>query len=572
MKLTINQLVIVLLVFSLSACTDFFNPDAKDILLEKEYVGEYGELYSGYMGIAASVRDVADQAAFLEGLRGDLLEPTNNAPSDIWDVYNHADLTNNSFADPKGYYNVILNANDYLQHVFAYREKNPTILPAQDYDGLISGALRYKAWAYLMLAKIYGEAVYFDEPLTSYVDIKKYPVLKFDELIEKCRQLVEDGMNGVSGKGNIQWSSALFPNQGQSATSLMWDRICPPSECLLAEIYLYQNNFEKVKENCIAIIKRGGEQEASYQLNLSEYNGEWKLFGYSFVRKEHITVAYYDYSLHQTNRFIQYFSNTYPNKYYLRPTAEAMKRFESQPNSGGVLNDKYRGVGVSYKMVNSNWVFQKFLTGNETSDKIYTNDVQISLYRAAEIHLFLVEALIGLGRFTEGLAFLNDGIGSYYNASTGKFMPPFEEYPSCLYRTSSTSEMANRGIRGRVDLGKKGEFALNSINALDTLVNIQRIDSLIVEETCLEFAGEAKAYYAMNRMARRWSETASRGWAQTWIERAGDVNPSNLWGTTVQSVWAEKIGKKYQNGLGTSISGTLATDLNNWFIKFNIQE
>ena len=572
MKKILYSIIILIAAIIFNSCSDFLNPDTDVILLEKDYVGEYGELYSGYMGIAASVQDVADQASFLEGLRGDLLEPTENAPREMWDVYNHANLTDNAFADPKGYYNIILNANDYLEHVFAYRAKNPTILTESAYNGLIGGALRYKAWAYLMLAKIYGEAVYLDEPLTSYVDINKYPVLKFDDLIEKCRQLVEVGMNGVSGKGEIQWSSALFPNQGQSATSLMWDRICPPSECLLAEIYLYQNNFQKAKENCVAIIKRGGEQEASYQLNLSEYNGEWKLFGYSFVRKEHITVAYYDYSLHQTNRFINYYSNNFPNKYYLRPTTVAMNRFAAQPNSGGVLNDKYRGVGVSYKMVNNNWVLQKFLTGNETSDKIYTNDVQISLYRAAEIHLFLVEALIGLGRFTEALAFMNDGIGSYYNATTGKFLPPFEEYPSCLYRTSSTSEMANRGIRGRVDLGKVGEFALNSATALDTLKNMRRLDSLVVEEASLELAGEAKAYYAMNRMARRWSTVDSKTWAQKWIDRAGSANPNNLWSKDVQNVWAAKIGAKYTNGSGATVSASLSGDLNNWFIKFNLQK
>lgn len=569
MKKIIYSIALFIGAFTLNSCSDFFNPDTDVVLSEKDYIGEYGELYSGFMGIAASVRDVADQASFLEGLRGDLLEPTDNAPREIWDVYNHADLSNNTFADPKAYYNVILNANDYLIHVFEYREKNPTVLSEADYNGLIGGALRYKAWAYLMLAKIYGEAIYIDDALTSYVDISKYPLLKFDDLIEKCRQLVEVGMNGVNGKGNIQWSSALFPNQGQSATSLMWDRICPTPESLLAEIYLYKQDYQKVKDNCVAIIKRGGEQEASYQLNLSEYNGEWKLFGYSFARKEHITVAFYDYSLKQTNRFIDYYSNTFPNKYYLRPSGVAMNRFATQANAGGILNDRYRGVGVSYKFVNNDWVFQKFLTGNETSDKIYTNDVQISLYRAAEIHLFLVEALVGLGRFTEALAFLNDGIGSFYNATTGKFLPPFEEYPSTLYRTSSTSEMANRGIRGRVDLGKVGEFALNSPTALDTLTNMRRLDSLIVEETSLEFAGEAKAYYAMNRMARKWSNTAPKAWAQQWMDRAG-TDANSLWGTDVQKVWADKVSSKYNNGSGPTINASLKSNLDNWFIKYNL--
>ena len=65
-------------------------------------------------------------------------------------------------------------------------ELYPTVLSDSDYKGIIGGALRYKAWAYLMLAKIYGEAVYLDDPLATYQDLSQYPVLKFDQLIDKC--------------------------------------------------------------------------------------------------------------------------------------------------------------------------------------------------------------------------------------------------------------------------------------------------------------------------------------------------------------------------------------------------
>lgn len=567
----INYIIaLVTVAFSFNSCQDFFNPDTAQILLEKDYVGDYTELYSGYMGLAASVQSVADQESFLEGLRGDLLEPTPNATREIWDVYNYEkDLTGNSFASPKGYYNVIINANDYISHVFAYRQKDSTSISETTFNGLVGGALRFKTWAYLQLAKIYGEAVYFDDPITSYGEISKYPTLKFDELIDKCINLVEVGTNGVDGKGDVIWSSELFPGQGASVTSLSWDRICPPKECLLAELYLYKNDYQKVKDNCIAIIKRGGENEASYQLNLSEYNGEWKTFGYSFVRKEHICVEFYDYSLHQTNRYVDYYSNTYPNEYLLRPTTVAMDRFANQTISG-ILGDKYRGSGVTYKQVNGDWVLYKFLQGNLTSDKIYTNDVIISLYRAAEIHMFLVEALVGMGHFQEALAFLNDGVGSYYNSSVGKFNPPFTDYPNCLYRTATTSEMANRGIRGRVGVDAVGTEALTSASAMDTLVNMRRIDSLIVEENCLEFAGEGKALYAMNRMARRWSSTADKSWASHWIQATGESNPGNLWGTEVQDAWADKIGAKYSNG--SAVSSELKSSLDNWFIKYNLSK
>jgi hypothetical protein len=571
MKKLLYSIFAITIAVSFSGCSDFFNPDTSEILLEKDYVGDYTELYSGFMGLAATVQDVADQASFLEGLRGDFLEPTPNAPREIWDVYNHQDLTSNSFASPKGYYNVIMNANDYLAHVFAYRAKDSTSISETTYKGLIGGALRYKAWAYLQLAKIYGEAVYLDVPITSYGDISKYPVLKFDDLISKCIDLIETGMNGIDGNGYVTWSTELFPNQGQSPTSLSWDKICPPKECLLAELYLYKNDFQKVKENCIALIKRGGENEASYQINLSEGAGDWKTFGSSYVRKEQICVQFFDYSLHQTNRYVQYYSNTYPNLYYLRPTTAGMSRFGLQ-TIAGVQNDKYRGSGVTYTQISGNYILYKFLLANLSSDKIYTNDVQICLYRAAEVHLFLVEALVGMGHFEEALAFLNKGVGSYYNTKTGKFNVPFTDYPTCLYQTATTSDKANSGIRGRVNLDAVGTFALTSASALDTLVNIRRLDSLIVEETSLEFAGEGKAYYAMNRMSRRWSAATDHSWASHWTYMVNNDNPNNLWGSDVQNVWAAKIGAKYSNGNGDAIKSSLQSSLDNWFLKYKISE
>ena len=210
MKKLIYPIFILLSAVSLNSCSDFFNPDTSEILLEKNYVGDYTELYSGYMGLAANVKEVADQALFLEGLRGDFMEPTPNAPREIWDVYNHQSLDGNSFASPKGYYNVIMNANDYLAHIFAYRKKDSTSVTQADFNGMVGGAIRYKVWAYLQLAKIYGEAVYVDQPVTSYGEISKYPLLKFDDLISRCIDLVETGMNGINGKGNVNWISALF--------------------------------------------------------------------------------------------------------------------------------------------------------------------------------------------------------------------------------------------------------------------------------------------------------------------------------------------------------------------------
>lgn len=552
----------------LSSCDDFFTPEAQDKLLEKDYIGTSYELYTGYMGLAACVQDVVDQAMFLEGLRGDLLEPTENAPVDMWEVYQYKDqekpFTNNALANPKGFYALILNCNDYLQHVFEYQKQYPTVLSKSDYNGIIGGALRYKAWAYLMLAKIYGEAAYIDDPLVSTTDLSKFQLLKFDGLIDKCIDLIENGMNGVDGKGDIRWSTNLYPGQGDSPESLEWNRICPTPECLLAELYLFkakkdnsqeqnQAYYQKVWNNCISIIRTGGV-EASFQLNKSKYEGSWsQLFSTTvYNRQDHIAVAFYNYSKNQTNHVIEYFSNTYPNKYYLRPAEHAVTRWAAS----GDNDQKFRGLNKSYKESAEGLIFYKFLGGHTASDYIYRNDVPLCYYKAADIHLWLAEACAGLGRYREALLLLNgqsssrQNFGSLYDKATSAFAPPFTEYPTCLYVcVGKEAQLNSQGVRGRIAAPAVGEWILSENETTNEVIVEPEyahwmIDSLLVEESRLESAGEARTYYTMLRSSKRWGDYARK-------------------------VWADKVASKYTTA--ASMAGKLEASDENWFIKYDLK-
>ncbi len=556
------------LILLMCGCQDFFNPNTDDKLLEEDYIGTSYELYTGYMGLAASVQQVVDQSFFLEGLRGDLLEPTENAPSYMWDIYNYKDLqepfANNELADPKGFYALIMNCNDYLSHVFDYKAKYPTVMSDNDYKGMIGGALRFKSWGYLMLAKIYGEAVYLDNPLASYQDISNYPLLKFDALIDKCIELVEVGVNGIDGRGDIRWSNTLYPGQNDSPQSLEWNRICPTPECLLAESYLFkvkkensseQNKmyYQKVWDNCVSIIQ-SGSTEASFTLNKSKYEGSWiQLFSTTaYNRQDHITVAFYDYANNQTNRIIDYYSNSFPNKYYLRPSESAVVRWEES----GDKDLKFRGINKSYKESTEGLIFYKFLGAHTSQDYIYRNDVPLCYYKAADIHLWLAEACAGLGKYREALMFLNgqssskQNFGSLYNKNTNVFNPPFERYPISLYEcVGKESQMNSQGVRGRVAASAVGEWILSEDeNTNDVIVEPEyaywMVDSLLVVESGLESAGEARTYYSMLRSSRKFGDSA-------------------------REVWADKVAKKYISG--SAIKGALMTTDDNWFIKYDLK-
>ena len=115
MKKNILKYVLLSMTFFLGACNDFFNVETKNVLDHDGYITEESEMYSGYIGIMTKVQAIGDKVIYLTDTRGELLEPTKNAPSELYSIYNYdTDLTGNSYADPAAYYDVIIACNDYL--------------------------------------------------------------------------------------------------------------------------------------------------------------------------------------------------------------------------------------------------------------------------------------------------------------------------------------------------------------------------------------------------------------------------------------------------------------------------
>lgn len=533
-----NTAVVFGLTILISGCESFFNLNPDDLLLEENYPSTVAELYSGYLGISAKVQNVADQAMFLEGLRGDFLEPTQNATQEMIDVYYHNERPDNKFASPVGYYAVILNANDYIIHASKFYEANPNSIEESKFKALIGGALRYKSWAYLQIAKLYGQAVWIDDQLSEFKDISSYQVLNFEQIIQKCIDLIEVGIeiNGkmVDGKGNILWSVELFPGASRDYS---WDCINPMPEILLGELYLFSGNFQLAFDNLMTIL-RYGASENMWEITKSEYNNEWINLFRGYVRKEGIFILSYNYNLKQTNRVVEYFSNQAPNKYYLRPSAAIMETFNNQTQSNGNKGDLYRGNNKTFMLRGNDWVVYKFISAHLTSETVFRNDVIINLYRASDLHLMLAEALGGLGRIEEAMAFLDGGLETYYNTAQGVFMAPFQDYPTLLY--ASSGDGTTQGVRGRVALNRVNawKYPLSNPTAADK----RKLDELLLNEISLELAGEAKAYFSMIRMAKRWNDP---------------------------SILADRVSTKYPEGLRAQMRERLMNP-DNWFIKTDL--
>src|SRR3546814_15391125 len=77
----------------------------------------------------------------------------------------------------------------------------------------------------------------------------------------------------------------------------------------------------------------------------------------------------------------------------------------------------------------------------------WSSDVCSSdLYRDADVHFFLIEALNNLGLFTQAEALLNDGVELYLSLNAGNLEYPFDD------PVINQAIVRNWGIRRRVNL------------------------------------------------------------------------------------------------------------------------
>lgn len=539
--------LLLLSISTFSGCSDYFEPNPDDILLGDDYIADINEFYSGYMGVASKMQKVADRGVLLSELRGDMLEPTENAPQELWEIYNYTNDNNNSYTNPSAYYDVIVNANDYIKKSIDYKLANPNAIPDQVFDAFMSGTIRFKCWTYLMLGKLYGEAIYFDDPMVEYNPDHNYPTLPLDQLINELSGLMTDGFSfqndtgsySVNGMVPFTFTDFLYPDGGADLT---WNMVNPDPVVLKMELDLWAGKYEEVISSAVDFIYAEGSL-AKYKITFDQYNQEWREIFYKSVTsmtKELINVVPFDYVNNQTNNIVRFFSNMEPNLYYLRPTQAGMDRFNNQVRKNGVdRGDQYRGNEVTFYENNGEWVFRKFLRANETPSTVYKNDIFVIMYRASDVHLFLAEALNNTYRFNEAEALINDGIEGYLAKYENNEKYPFN---NAVYNVALSR---NKGIRFRVDLENISPSAdTTDVDNKQESIELYRsqLDSLILEETCLESAGEARSYFAMIRMAKRWNDP---------------------------SILADRVSAKYSEGKREEVRSRLMIP-ENWFIEYDL--
>jgi hypothetical protein len=538
-RLGVSSFLLPLSVLLLVGCSDFFDPSTDD-----EFNGEDGfssntEMYTGFLGIMTKMQAVGDKEILLTEPRGELIEPSDESTSELIALYNYdQNLQNNSYANPAGYYEVVIACNDYLKNMEAYKSQ-PNV-DHSAWEALVASTVRTKVWAYKTLGEIYGQAVWFDDAITEVTDIKlgdKFQLLNLAQLIDKCLQLMDAGYDGVDTDQEISWYEWLDPTHTVTLANSeyrKWNYIVPPYAGLYAELCLWkgavldaanQVSTSYYKQAADILLKKLGEQinvtsdpgSNVYWLPSAATDGHYApIWNYAQPYPyEAVSAIIYDYTKNQTNTLLRHFSNEYPNKYWLRPSEAGVARFLDKSFNPGT-SESDRRYKTCFGMSAGQQYLAKFRpVGSSVRTNAYQDDCHIYIYRAMQYHMMLAEALNHLKRFTAMNAVFQKGVKAgdtddCFNADS----PEWEGFASTVDPTKCDwTGTANYGTRKYPSMGIRGCFTglssrpvKDNIFELGEAATLKFNDMALLNESMLEFAGEGKVYPMMNRMAVRYND------------------------------------------------------------------
>ncbi|HTG55098.1 MAG TPA: hypothetical protein VL943_02430, partial [Niabella sp.] len=177
----------------LTGCKKMFEKlPTNELEAEKAYENVF-DADAAVMGIYGKFMGLAEQYIVLNELRGDLLNYTQNADKWLRQVSNHTVEADNPYADPRPFYELIINCNDVLYNMnLMYRDKK---LSEMNYNERYSDIACLRSFLYLQLGIHYGDEVrYVTSPLATIEDATNpalFPKVPFDALLDSLIAFTE---------------------------------------------------------------------------------------------------------------------------------------------------------------------------------------------------------------------------------------------------------------------------------------------------------------------------------------------------------------------------------------------
>lgn len=521
----------------LSSC-QFFETDPDNVLKEGDYIAKESEMYRGFLGIVTRMQEVGDQAIFLTDPRCNYLEATGNAPVDLQNLAAYDETDGNPYADPTGYYAVIVSCNDFIAKMDEYCQRVGSAMSDSakvHVPRLVSSALRYKVWAYYMLGRIYGEAYWFDTDMTELrplTDTRTFEHLDMFGICNRCINLLDGGIDAcgqhIPANLEMNWSYWIDPVNGNESYQY-WQYMTPKWISLRAELASWRTNYEDeasaqadwlwIRDNVLAFLNASitnfgtDYYSCSMQIILEYPNIFWtEQVSYA---QQILGAIFYDYQNKQCNRLVQYFCPEFPGDgYYLRPAASAQAMYNESDIRGGAQRLVSNTLGGQPAF--SKYYYTRLNNRGYLRAKIFEIEPTIPLFRGHDLHFLLAEAENHLGHWDVARTLLNTGMLNRFPGGASTLAtdsldgePVWDPGYATWFATSG-----GYGDIGIVGANRAREYDLPGIadDATPTQKRsfaydrdrIKQYDLALADEYLKEFTGEGKSYSYLVKMAERY--------------------------------------------------------------------
>ena len=226
-----------------ASCSDMFETDSDRQIFDPDLDQKTDSMFYT-LGILKGLQLVADQYVMTGEMRGDLTATNQYTEVDLRRLANFSADVTNKFDSAYAYYRIINNCNYYIAH------RDTTLRTGSRYVAIpeYAEALAVRAWAYLQLAKNYGEVPFYTDPLTSIGDANSLKDKK--DLKGICDALTPELIRysgtpvptyGEISAGVLNSSDSENPQEKkvQSRTAMI------PVDLILGDLFLETNQYEQ---------------------------------------------------------------------------------------------------------------------------------------------------------------------------------------------------------------------------------------------------------------------------------------------------------------------------------------